>query len=268
MFNWHGPLGLTGMTVKDVGGRGADGTLSGMDAGADWVQTQHGHALEFDGSSQCVDNITLGSALDGRPISCWTLCRFDDLDSSYPRIIDRVYNGQFAFYLRALGVGMAANCSGGTIDTFVGPPLAANTWHSIVWTYDGTTIKIYVNGVLHGTQAQSKGLLAASSAATRIGNRVDGTNRGWDGLIAAVALWNRVLLPSESRLLHTDPHAIVRPMRRTGLSTPRVAGPYRTLIAETFHTGAAAGEPFVTGAAIGESFNTGPTAGQIDGRCG
>ncbi len=86
--------------------------------------------------------------------------------------------------------------------------------------------------------------------------------------MAAVGIWNRVLDANEIQQLYQDPHAIVRPVTRTGLSAPGVAGPYRTMIAETFHTGAAAGEPFAAAAAAGESFHTGPTAGQIDGRCG
>ena len=74
-----------------------------------------------------------------------------------------------------------------------------NTWYHVVGVNDGTDSKIYVNGTLVNTAAQSNP--AASSGDFLIGahfsSLTGNPNRWWDGNIDEVAVWNHSLSASE-----------------------------------------------------------------------
>ena len=65
-------------------------------------------------------------------------------------------------------------------------------WHHHVVTYDGTTVRLYVDGATAGTGTPS---LSTTNAPMRIGTRAGAG--GHNGLIDEVGLWSRVLTPAE-----------------------------------------------------------------------
>ena len=73
------------------------------------------------------------------------------------------------------------------------PPL--NAWTHLAMTYDGTTMRMYVNGVQAGTRAVT-GTIAVSSSPLRIGG-----NAPWGeffaGQIDDVRIYNRALTAAE-----------------------------------------------------------------------
>ena len=74
-------------------------------------------------------------------------------------------------------------------------PIPVNAWTHLATTFDGAQLKLFVNGVLAGTQALS-GNLVTSNGALRIGG-----NTIWDeyftGRIDEVRIFNRVLTESD-----------------------------------------------------------------------
>jgi len=70
-----------------------------------------------------------------------------------------------------------------------------------------STVSIYVDGALSITQDIDGALTDAPTTVLSIGNRGDGI-RGWDGTIALVEAWDRVLTPDEARELSTNPWQI------------------------------------------------------------
>lgn len=62
-----------------------------------------------------------------------------------------------------------------------------NTWMHVVGVYDGTTIKIYKNGILQNSKTTSQ-ILACNSNPLLIGKRQDGFN--YDGYMDEVRIWN------------------------------------------------------------------------------
>lgn len=70
-----------------------------------------------------------------------------------------------------------------------------------------STVCIYVDGALSITQEIDGALTDAPTTVLSIGNRGDGI-RGWDGTIALVEAWDRVLTPDEARELSTNPWQI------------------------------------------------------------
>ncbi len=69
--------------------------------------------------------------------------------------------------------------------------LSLNTWQHIAATYDGTTMRIYVNGTQVTTKSSSVSIANAGSNFI-IGNWGGGTDRGFIGMIDEVRVWNTV----------------------------------------------------------------------------
>jgi hypothetical protein len=78
--------------------------------------------------------------------------------------------------------------------------LHPNTWYHLAMTCDGTTVKLYVNGVVAGTKARGDSTYAVgpSTAVPDIRLGVHRTGNGWfKGLMDDVRLYNRVLSAAE-----------------------------------------------------------------------
>jgi len=80
--------------------------------------------------------------------------------------------------------------------------LLDNTWYDACGVYDGSTDRIYVNGVAGANQAQ--GAPDDSTGALRIGQQKNGFNRYFTGSIDDVRLYNRVLSVSEMQTLSSQ----------------------------------------------------------------
>ncbi len=89
--------------------------------------------------------------------------------------------------------------------------LPLNTWSHLAATYDGNTLRLYVNGTLVGSGPQS-GTIAVSAGVLRIGgNAVWGEY--FSGLIDEVRIYSRVLAASE---IQADMNTPIGPSDTTG----------------------------------------------------
>jgi beta-galactosidase len=70
------------------------------------------------------------------------------------------------------------------------------TWHHVAGTYDGSELKVYVDGLLRGTTAHT-GAIATSTYAVSMGRNSQQTTRYYEGLIDEVRIYNRALSASE-----------------------------------------------------------------------
>jgi len=107
-----------------------------------------------------------------------------------------------------------ASGSGTNIDFFVGnytvyarATLAIDTWTHVVGTYDGSTIRIYTNGVLRATQAQNS--YSPGALAVAIGDDISGSaiDDRWQGNIDEVKIWNRALSATEITTIYNNENA-------------------------------------------------------------
>lgn len=89
--------------------------------------------------------------------------------------------------------------------------ITLNTWHHVAGTYDGDSVRIYVDGVQRGARGLATGMIKAATFPPRIGRLSDpnqGQTRYWIGQIDEVRVWNRALSQSEiqqKRNAHLDP---------------------------------------------------------------
>lgn len=183
----------SGMTVTDFSGIQNDGTING----ASWTASgQFGGALQFDGVNDTV-SVPDDDSLDlttGMTIEAWI---YPTATSGTRDVLIKegsvdLYN----LYARNGGGSPESNVFvGGVNRVAVGAPLAVNTWVHLAGTYDGTTLRLFVNGAEAATQVVG-GAIATSSGALRIGG-----NALWgeyfQGRIDEVRVYNRALSASE-----------------------------------------------------------------------
>ena len=72
--------------------------------------------------------------------------------------------------------------------------IEAGEWHHAACVYDGSAVKVYVNGVLEASNPYSSGI-SANNAPLRIGDK-------FDGLIEEVTIYNRALTATEIRAIY------------------------------------------------------------------
>ena len=88
--------------------------------------------------------------------------------------------------------------SGFTLKQATGSVLSTGVPYRLTGTYDGSNIRLYTNGVLSATTAQTSGTLT-SSGNVSIGRSVYDASalRFVNGLIDNVSIWNRALSAAE-----------------------------------------------------------------------
>lgn len=103
------------------------------------------------------------------------------------------------------GFIVGSNGTGGE-STVTNTPLALNQWHHITMTYDGSQIKLFLNGVLTSTQNYTGAMNISGNSAISIGesNQANGYWYHTDGKIDNVGIWNRALTISEIQQLYTS----------------------------------------------------------------
>lgn len=77
-----------------------------------------------------------------------------------------------------------------------------DTWYNVVQTYDGTTFRGYVNGVLTNTSVN--GNVNVGSGRVCIGSAANGMEKLSDGYLASARIYDRVLTDDEISLLATE----------------------------------------------------------------
>jgi len=269
-------LGPTGGRVPNWSAHGPahDGTFSGLDVGQDWVSTRFGWAVDLPGSNGHIDcGSPSALAISGRPnLSIFGLIKLQEA-ATYRGIWDnsqgtdptlfRLSFSTYDNYLRLVigdGTGYASFYSNAV--------LSLDKWlHVGVTVSADNSIVFYYNGAACGLATLNRDL-APSTASWKIGRALGYASRGLGGLMAALAVYDRVLPPGMAMRLCRLPVAPLCPRGRVLGMLPAIGGPYRIAAAQAFETGAAAGDLFHTGAAEGEVFNTGSIIGECDGRSG
>jgi hypothetical protein len=94
--------------------------------------------------------------------------------------------------------------------------------HLGVGTYDGATIRLYLDGVLQGSLGVT--LSTTNTGTVYIGSQLL-VGRYYQGSFDALAYWTRCLSPSEIAGLGPDPCAMLRPRRLVPILAASAGGP-------------------------------------------
>jgi hypothetical protein len=86
---------------------------------------------------------------------------------------------------------------------FVNSTTSVNTgnWYHVAGVYNGSTVKIYINGVEEGSVAAS-GAVTTNNYSVRIGHNAEFANRHWNGAIFDARVYNRALSPTDVTALY------------------------------------------------------------------
>ena len=215
---WNPGLGPTGLTLRDWSRRGNHGTLINMTAASSWVVSER-HSLQFvSGSNQSVQVPDTGSNLSvpstSFSISAW--CRPTLAGSNVGREIVAKYYGSSSPYvsygLQFHNIAVNSRFSfaiGGTtggdngynfLEAASASPL--NVWYHVCGTYDGNTMRIFVDGLLSNSFAIATSVIFTTQPLTIgrwLGNNT--STEQFDGQIDDVRLYSRVLGSAEIRIL-------------------------------------------------------------------
>jgi len=206
---WKFDNGL-GNDTYDYSGYGNDGNIID-DEGNQWVTGRFGFALDFDGTNDYVDvgNDSSLDITDAITIEAWVKA---DTQSGYRRIVSKQYQtdqttGNSCYQLGIHDDNNWRWSVGGVFDvrntSSVSQP-EPGKWYHVAGTYDGTNVRIYVNGqtIYSGTDSGSIRVNSSEpvSIATSIFNGA--TNYRHDGVIDEVRIWNRSLSADEIKMLY------------------------------------------------------------------
>jgi glucose/arabinose dehydrogenase/PKD repeat protein len=189
----------TGTTMTDASGRGNNGTRSGA---TPTVAGRFGGALSFDGVDDRVTvpdsdslDLTTGMTLEAwvRPAalgSVWRTTHFKVRTGGGGLVY-----GQYAHNRTSLVPISEALIAGGLRNVSGPPALPLNQWSHLATTYDGSTMRMYVNGTLAGST------LVSGAITTSTGELWIGGNPIWaewfSGLIDEVRVYDRALSAAE-----------------------------------------------------------------------
>ena len=182
----------TGLSVADRSGTGNGGTVSG----AAWTAAgKYGSALSFDGVNDWV-TVADAASLDVVRVTLEAWVRPTALGSWRTVLLKERPGGLVYGLYGSQGGGMAL----GQVDiggerNALGSALPLNTWTHLAVTYDGSVLRLYVNGAASGT-AVVAGTIPASTGVLRIGG--NGVWSEWfAGQIDEVRVYNRALSQAE-----------------------------------------------------------------------
>ncbi len=204
------PIGLwllnegSGNKVFDLSGNGNTGIFSGNPI---WVAGQSGPAIEFDGDDEiAITNILSGLGQFSVAFQLWA-------DAAAGQTV-----GVLQFWLGSLQIlirGDAGNLQfftatgsgtvGGNISTY-----AANEWNRFVATYDGSTMRMYKNGIVSATTLAQTGNLNSQTTLRIGGGSGSGSEYFLDGKLGDLTIYNRALSASEIALLYREPFCMFK----------------------------------------------------------
>jgi hypothetical protein len=185
----------SGTTVSDVSGNGNTGTI----VNATWTTSgKYGGALSFNGANA---QVVINDAASLHLTSAVTLEAWVNPSTAPTGWQDVIYKAVDNYYLEGSSTNGNKPGTGVLLTSSVEPlaygsaQLAASTWTHLAMTYDGPTVKIYVNGTLISSTAQS-GTITTSTNPLQIGG--DTTyGQYFNGIIDEVRVYNIALTQTQ-----------------------------------------------------------------------
>jgi len=185
----------TGTTVNDNSGTGLTGSMSG----ASWVAGRYGQALSLDGASSVVafgDVDLTGS---------FTVMGWMQTRSLYSNSCASFVMKAFDYGFEVCNGSLRARIgSGNGWSTYAIRPLTTadlNVWKHIAMTYNGTTVRLYIDGVLISSATGAH----VSNNNPLLFGRWTPASEYWNGVVDEVRIYSRMLSQAEVQTDMTTP---------------------------------------------------------------
>ncbi len=197
---WCPSVAGNGLLLPDLSGYGNHGTLTNMDA-SDWVGTNKGRALDFDGTNdqvvvayRAVFNVT-----NSITVMCWVRTTLGVNQYAMTR-------NEASFYLGIGPTGTTANLASIYINNASSSWLQGTTtindggWHLIAATYNRLRIRIFADGKEENSVGATGAIATDTSSSVQIGAR--SAFSFFTGDIDDARMYNRALSSSEIKQLY------------------------------------------------------------------
>ncbi len=195
---------------KDFSGEGLNATCITNRCPAFSNNGKFGGAYDFEngGTFDDVVNFSNPSVLNNFQgqitLEAWLMPESFNNANNAPTFIDKDFARQYSYYFTRLSSTTARQrawlvTSSGIRNVTGSATLSAGNWYHLVFTYNGSQMRVYANGVLDGTLAHN-GLINSSTKDFLIGSGWSDTNPyafPFDGIIDEVAIYNRSLSAEE-----------------------------------------------------------------------
>jgi fibronectin type 3 domain-containing protein len=208
----------SGTTLADISGTGNNGTISG----ATWsTQGRYGGALSFDGVNDLV-TVADAPSLDlttGMTLEAWAR---PTVVTNWRTVLLKEQPAQLIYGLYANNTGNRPSAHvyvGGDRELRGTARLTANVWTHLAATYDGATLRIFVDGSQAATLAVSGSILTSSNPLRIGGNTI--WSEWFSGLIDDVRVYNRALTQAQ---IQNDMNTPVGPPQPGDASPPTAPG--------------------------------------------
>jgi PKD repeat protein len=196
----------SGTTTADLSGNGNAGSITS----GTWRPGKFGNALLFNGTSSLVtinDSLSIDLTTEAT-LEAWVN------PSALGGWRNIIYKEQDIYFLMGSTPQGPADF-GGTFasgNVYGASALPLNTWTHLAATYDGATMRFYVNGVLANSRAQTGAIQTSAGPLTIGGDLVthDAGPQFWSGLIDEVRIYKRALSASE---IQADMNTAIKPSK-------------------------------------------------------
>ena len=186
-------------------------TNDGTEYNIEYRFGRYGQAAVFNGTSSYIDiGGNLVNNLTAITLSAWVYTD-PNTDYSYVMHVGEVNTAGDAFSISRWNntassgydaYTVYANIGAGNVDgNYV---LNENTWYHIAVTWEGTTIKFYVDGNLTTTATTSSLSIQASGNSGYIGRYIDNQSYNWEGKIDQVRIFSTALDSDEVSQLYNE----------------------------------------------------------------
>jgi hypothetical protein len=198
-----------GLSAYNVSDYRSNGTLT---SGATWSSGLFGPTVLFNGTGSHISAPTVGSSPTTISISAWARSTLGATSQDIFTALGDKISLRWSF--SGGGPALLITTAGGTFIAQSATSLTAAQWYFFTGTYDGETVRLYLNGVEVGADTAATGTITSYSGSMIIGIHANLASNPFNGVIDDVRVYTRALSADEVRSLYLDPFIEFRPPRR------------------------------------------------------
>lgn len=195
----------TGPTASDAAGS-YSGTLRN---GTAWVAGHHAGGASFDGLNDYISLPNISASGSGFTVAMWVLTdNFQPPDQQFLSKATGASEQEHDWMLglssgRRLRFRLKTGGTTATLTAFSGQ-LPRRTWYHAAATYDGSLMRLYVDGTEVGSTSKSGPISMNANVPLNLG-RNPGNSSYMKGVLDDVRIYNRALTPAEIKALMSNP---------------------------------------------------------------